>query len=82
MPWRMEWKPTPVFLPGESHGQRNLKGYSPWGHKELDRTKQLTLSLFKVKFQKESDPVEMIVNSSSRKPPLASHWSKIKNPKY
>ena len=29
-------KPTPVFLPGESHGQRSLVGYSPWGHKELD----------------------------------------------
>ena len=28
----------PVFLPGESHGQRNLAGYSPWGRKELDRT--------------------------------------------
>ena len=28
--------PTPVFLPGESHGQRSLAGYSPWGHKELD----------------------------------------------
>ena len=30
--------PTPVFLPGESHGQRSLEGYSPWGHKELDMT--------------------------------------------
>ena len=28
-----KWQPTPVFLPGESHGQRNLVGYSPWGHK-------------------------------------------------
>ena len=31
-------QPTPVFLPGESHGQRNLVGYSPWGRKELDMT--------------------------------------------
>ena len=31
--------PTPVFLPGESHGQRSLAGYSPWGHKESDTTK-------------------------------------------
>ena len=31
---------TPVFLPGESHGQRSLMGYSPWGLKELDATKQ------------------------------------------
>jgi len=32
-------KPTPVFLPGESHGQRSLLGYSPWGRKESDMTK-------------------------------------------
>ena len=29
-------QPTPVFLPGESHGQKSLAGYSPWGHKESD----------------------------------------------
>ena len=29
-----KWQCTPVFLPGESYGQRNLSGYSPWGHKE------------------------------------------------
>ena len=32
LPWRRAWQPTPVFLPGESHGQRSLAGYSPWGH--------------------------------------------------
>ena len=31
--WRREWLPTPVFLPGEFHGQRSLVGYSPWGYK-------------------------------------------------
>ena len=35
-PWRREWQPTPVFLPGEFHGQRSLADYSPWGHKESD----------------------------------------------
>ena len=35
----------PVFLPGESHGQRNLVGYSPWGDKESGTTERLTLSL-------------------------------------
>ena len=40
MPWRREWQPTPVFLPGESHEQRSLAGYSPGGHKELDTTEQ------------------------------------------
>ena len=36
--WRREQLPTPVFLPGESYGQRSLEGYSPWGCKESDRT--------------------------------------------
>ena len=40
--WRLEWLPTPVFLPGESHGQRSLVGCSPWGHKESDMTEWLT----------------------------------------
>ena len=44
IPWRKEWLPTPVFLPGESHGQRSLVGYSPWGCKESDVTERLTLS--------------------------------------
>jgi len=43
-PWRRKWQPTPVFLPGEFHGQRSLAGYSPWGCKESDTTAQLTLS--------------------------------------
>ena len=38
IPWGREWQPTPVFLPGEFHGQRSLVGYSPWGPKELDVT--------------------------------------------
>ena len=33
IPWRRAWQPTPVFVPGESHGQRNMEGYSPWGHR-------------------------------------------------
>ena len=45
IPWRREWLPAPVFLPGKSHGQMSLAGYSPWGHKELDTTEWLTLSL-------------------------------------
>ena len=38
IPWRRAWQPTPIFLPGESHGQRSLVGYSPWGRKESDTT--------------------------------------------
>ena len=36
IPWKREWLPTPVFLPGGYHGQRSLMGYSPLGHKQLD----------------------------------------------
>ena len=38
IPWRRAWQPTPGYLPEESHGQRNVVGYSPWGHKESDMT--------------------------------------------
>ena len=36
--WRTAWQPTPVFLPGESHEQRSLAGYSLWGCKQSDTT--------------------------------------------
>ena len=38
IPWRRVWQPTPIFLPGESHGQRSLAGYSPEGCKVSDTT--------------------------------------------
>ena len=41
LPWRRAWQPTPVFFPGESHGQRSLVGYNPWGRKESDTTERL-----------------------------------------
>ena len=44
--WRKAWQPTPIFLPGESHGQRSLAGYSPWGCKELNTTEALSTLLF------------------------------------
>ena len=37
-PCRQAWQPTPIFSPGESHGQSSLVGYSPWGWKESDKT--------------------------------------------
>jgi len=40
--WRSKWQPTPVFWPIESHGQRSLVGYIPWGYKELDVTERVT----------------------------------------
>ena len=58
IPWRRKWQPTPVFLPGESHGRRSLVGYSPRGRKELDATEQLILKQrpagrFKVEWDSE-----------------------------
>ena len=43
IPWRRKWQPTPVFLPGKSHGQDSLVVYSPWCHTELDTTERLRL---------------------------------------
>ena len=43
--WRRKWQSTPVLLPGKSHEQRRLVGYSLWGCKELDMTEQLHLML-------------------------------------
>ena len=43
IPWRRAWQPIPVFLPGESRGQRSLAGYGPLGCKELGMTKRLTM---------------------------------------
>ena len=45
-PWSRKWQRPPVFLPGESHGQRSLTGYSPEGHRELDSTGETLHALF------------------------------------
>ena len=44
IPWRRAWQPTPVSLPGESHGQRSLAGYSPQGCRGSDTPERLTLN--------------------------------------
>ena len=41
IPWRREWQPTLIFLPGKFHGQRSLEGYSLWSCKELDKTEHM-----------------------------------------
>ena len=48
IPWRRKWQPTPVFLPGESHGRRSLVGCSPQGYKELETTERLHFLSFTV----------------------------------
>ena len=50
IPWRRKWQPTPVLLPGKSHGQRSLVGYSPWGHQESDTTERLRSSFHHVAY--------------------------------
>ena len=46
-PGEGKWQPTPVLLPGQSHGGRSLVGYSAWGHKELDTTEQKVIIIIK-----------------------------------
>ena len=62
MPWRREWQPTPVFLPGEFHGQKSLAGYSPWDHKESDMTEQLHTHKKGLKFCLAHNKCSWIVN--------------------
>ena len=46
IPWRRKWQPTLIYLLGEFHGQKSLVGYSPWSHKELERTERLNNRLW------------------------------------
>ena len=59
-----EWQPTPIFLPGEFHGQRNLVGYSSWGHKESDTTEPLTQIYYIVLIKFKMSSIKCIVNAS------------------
>ena len=67
-PWRRKWQPTPVFLPGESHGQRSLVGYSPRGCKESDTTEWLH---FTILFKKT------LIGSCSNTFLLSTSWSVV-----
>ena len=70
IPWRRKQQPTPVFLSGESHGQRSLVGYSPWGHKESDRMEQLSLSLsFNSKWNL-AETMQVCLKKKKKKTPL------------
>ena len=53
IPWRRKWQPTPVFLPGESHGRRSLAGYSPQSHKELDTTEHARAHNFSIECNRQ-----------------------------
>ena len=64
MLWRTAWQPTPVFLPGESHGQRSLVGHSSWGCKELEMTEATYYACCKMLY-KFSICIIIISSSSS-----------------
>ena len=79
IPWRRKWQPTPVFLPGESYGQRSLVGYSPWGCREKDMTEHACMLRWNAASLEEGnlDPA-----SSERRglpppmPPCPNNWSR------
>ena len=56
---KIPWQPTPIFLPGEFHGQRSLVSYSPCSSMESDTTEQLKLSLFHIKIETEMYKLEL-----------------------
>ena len=56
--WRREWQPTPVFFPGEFHRQSSLAGCSPWDHKELDMTEELSFRSGKTSSTSKEDSSE------------------------
>ena len=60
IPQSRKWQPTPVFLPRKFHGQRNLVGYCPWGHKEWDTTERLT----QAKIRKGTHGILLVANDN------------------
>ena len=67
-PWRRKWQPTPVPLPGESHGGRSLVGYSPWGRKESDTTERLHFhfSLSCIDWRRQWQPTPVFLPGESQ----------------
>ena len=72
IPWRRKWQPIPVFLPGKSHGQGSLEGYSPWGCIGSDMTEWLSTSWVKVPMLLGSS-LQIIV-TWAREPPVGYIW--------
>ena len=66
IPWRREWRPTPVFLLGESHGQRTLAGYGPQGHNELDTTEVSHVKFYNLKMKKKKKKKQINKQNATR----------------
>ena len=69
---RWKWQPTPVLLPGKSHGRRSLVGYSPWGHKESDRTERLYLLSSILESLPQIEASILLTTSQRAEPPLTA----------
>ena len=79
--WRRKWQPTPVFLPGKSHGQRCLVGYSPWGRRvRRDWMTKHTLGIVypRAKFLSISGPVKLICFQNGETKDRLSHSEREK----
>ena len=51
IPWKRKWKPTPVYFPGEFHGQKSLVGYSPWVTKSRTQLKLLSAHIYGYRYE-------------------------------
>ena len=82
-PLKNEMAPTPVFLPGESHGQKSLVGYSPWGHEESDTTEHLSSRPNGVEsapsLRKKGDLLERSSGSSQNQRKWYRHQNRSRN---
>ena len=76
---RRKQQPTPVSLPGKSHGQRNLVGYSSWGCKESDTTERLHFHFFKISFSRQMDE-ETLVHTDGEGNGTPLQYSCLENP--
>ena len=78
MHWRRKWQPTPVFLPGKSHGLRILVGYSPWDRKESDTTERLHFTQLKIRGYRgwwfETSKGRKVIHMEMEKPNVC--WSR------
>ena len=72
-PGRRKWQPTPVFLPGELHGQRRLTGCSPRGHKESDTTEQLTTTIYSLFSCEKIDQHDLVQITRGGNPEISTH---------
>ena len=79
--WSRKWQPSPVFLPGNFHGQRTLASYSPWGHKESDMTEQLSTHTHNGIRQTTIEMIGKIILVQAISPsPVSSHSQMVFTP--